>query len=456
MNLDPAPRVSKTVFLLIDAGLLVTAFIIAYLVKDPFAPVPFISAVACVGLAAIIGLIPFLIDYAADSAEYVQQERAKIADHVQRLNAASESLARAAAQIKAVEEAVHKTAHAAENLPYRMQEKLAEFNQQLATTEDEEKERLTEELATLRLGESERLATIAEKIQKATTELAALETTARKQLAAAQEAATSKFESRLNAAVAAAEAKLATLSISVVAAPAPMVASAPAATPAPVVASSFAKAPQDEPTPIPTAEAPASPSVALAEEGAPAIVTSAPLVESVSVTEAPSAAVAEPKPKKPRAPRKPKPEDTLAAMSDLSAEGPAKAEPMPGDIPAESSGEPAFADSPADTASSPSDDAPAEAPATVEPSVSADGATRLLVTAYIGIGNKLYIRGDGPGLSWDKGVPMKFVSIGKWGWSSDEATGPVACKLYKNDETAALSGEVFLEPGQHVEVTALF
>ena len=99
---------------------------------------------------------------------------------------------------------------------------------------------------------------------------------------------------------------------------------------------------------------------------------------------------------------------------------------------------------------------PAEAAAPAEPSVSADGATRLLVTAYIGIGNKLYIRGDGPGLSWDKGVPMKFVSIGKWGWATDEATGPVACKLYKNDETAALSGEVFLEPGQHVEVTALF
>ncbi len=128
----------------------------------------------------------------------------------------------------------------------------------------------------------------------------------------------------------------------------------------------------------------------------------------------------------------------------------------PGDTPAESSGESAFPDSPAETAAAPSEDAAAEAAATVEPSVSADGATRLLVTAYIGIGNKLYIRGDGPGLSWDKGVPMKFVSIGKWGWATDEATGPVACKLYKNDETAALSGEIFLEPGQHVEVTALF
>ena len=140
-----------------------------------------------------------------------------------------------------------------------------------------------------------------------------------------------------------------------------------------------------------------------------------------------------------------KPEDTLAAMS----------EPMPGDTPSDNPGESA-PDAPTEAAQIPSDDSQSEAAATVEPSVSADGATRLLVTAYIGIGNKLYIRGDGPGLSWDKGVPMKFVSIGKWGWATDDATGPVACKLYKNDETAALSGEVFLEPGQHVEVTALF
>jgi DNA-directed RNA polymerase subunit F len=398
MNLEPAPRLPKWIFLVIDLGLLLTAFIIVYFAKNPYAPVPLMTTVACVGLAAVVGLVPFLIDYAADSAEYVQQERARIADQVQRLNAASESLARAAAQIKAVEEAVHKTAHAAENLPYRMQEKLAEFNQQLATTEDEEKERLTEELATLRQGESERLTALADKISQTVAELTALDASTRKQLAAAQDATAGKFESRLQAAVTALDAKLATLTVSVVTAP---------------------------------AEAAASPSVALAKEGPVASV-----VESVSVMEAspaPDAGV-EPKPKKPRAPRKSKPEDTLAAMSAPAAEG------------SESPDESASPDASTETATAPAD----------ETSVSADGATRLLVTAYIGIGNKLYIRGDGPGLSWDKGVPMKFVSIGKWGWATDEATGPVACKLYKNDETAALSGEVFLEPGQHVEVTALF
>ena len=389
MNLEPAPRLSKTIFLLIDAGLLLTAFLIAYFAKNPYAPLPFITAVLFVGAAGVVGLVPFLIDYAADSAEYVQQERERINEQVQRLHAAGESLARAAAQIKAVEEAVHKTAHAAENLPYRMQEKLAEFNAALAEKEETDREALEQELTELRAANSEQLKAVAEKIAKAAAELGAVESAARKQLAAAQDAAVGKFENRLNAALAALDTKLAARGTA---------------------------APAEEKKPAPLA-----------------------VVESVSVTESATAEPAtvgeEPKPKKTRAPRKSKPEDTLAAMSE-----PSESTAEEGD----SSGESA------------SPDAPSEAPAPAESSVSIDGATRLLVTAYIGIGNKLFIRGDGPGLSMDKGVPMHFVSIGKWGWSTNDATGPIACKLYKNDETAAVSGEIFLEPGQHVEVTALF
>jgi hypothetical protein len=393
MNLEPAPRLNKNTFVLTAAGCLAVVVLIGLFAPNKFAPLYFLTAVGFLIASITAIMIPILIDYAADSAEYVQQEREKVAEQVQRLHAASESLARAAAQIKAVEEAVHKTAHAAENLPYRMQEKLAEFNSQLAQTEDEEKERLTEELATLRQSESERLSAIADKIHKSATELGALEAGTRKQLAALQDAA-AKLDDKLKATL----AKIAEASVTVVSAP--------------------AAAPAEEKKPEPAAEpAPAS------------IVESVSVVESAPGSDTPPE---EPKPKKPRAPRKPKPEDTLVAMSESAADG-------------GSSGEPVFSDAPAE---------PAAAPA--EASVSSDGATRLLATAYIGIGNKLYIRGDGPGLSWDKGLPMQFVSIGKWGWATDDATAPIACKLYKNDETAALSGEIFLEPGKHVEITALF
>jgi hypothetical protein len=89
--------------------------------------------------------------------------------------------------------------------------------------------------------------------------------------------------------------------------------------------------------------------------------------------------------------------------------------------------------------------------------VSADGATRLIVTAYIGIGNRLFVRGEGPGLRWDRGVPLQFVSIGKWRWETPDAAAPVRYKLFKNDDTeCAALGERVIEPGRQQEITAAF
>ncbi len=87
---------------------------------------------------------------------------------------------------------------------------------------------------------------------------------------------------------------------------------------------------------------------------------------------------------------------------------------------------------------------------------SSDGRTRLTVVSYIGIGNKLYLRGDGPGLSWDKGVPLQFVSIGRWRWETGDATAPVSCKVYKNDKLEAPGGAITLAPGSEQEITAAF
>jgi len=188
----------------------------------------------------------------------------------------------------------------------------------------------------------------------------------------------------------------------------------------------FAPAAEVKPE-TPAAEAPVEPVAVV-----PAPEAAAPATEAESTP----AAVAEPKPKKPRAPRKPKPAEPSAPL-DLGI---------------------AEAAAPVVAAVSAADDfsqVPPNEP--VEKSISADGATRLLVTAYIGIGNRLFIRGDGPGLTWDKGVPLQFVSIGKWRWETAEATAPVQYKLYKNDELeCAALGAQTLESGSQQEVTATF
>lgn len=456
MNLPNEPRLNKFHFILIDLVFLGTAWLIASNAKNPFAPLPFVSAVSLVVLGGIALLIPFIADYAAECKEAANDERERLAEQTARLNAAAESLTRAASQIKSVEEAVHKAAHAAENLPYRMQEKLAEFNEALGEKENEDREALERELDELRAANSDQLKALAEKIHRISADWTALETAARKHLQQATDAqaklnaattdatdkavaavtqAANDVESHLKSALSELEARLA-------AAPAPTerkrkpvkTGPEPEDTPSAVVEDSLAEpSPASETTADVLTEAgtaPASDAVSPSAESAPA-----PAEEPVDL----SAMVAEvPKPKKPRV-KKPKPEALLAEISatPTPAETPAVAESTPAPEPVAASVESAVAEAP-------------------EVSASSDGATRLLATAYIGIGNKLFIRGDGPGLSWDTGQPMQFVSIGKWGWSSTEAAGPVRVKLYKNDELAAPLGEIVLEPGRHTEVTATF
>lgn len=459
MNLEPAPRLPKWIFLAIDAGLLLLAFVIVYFAKDPYAPLPFVSAVLCAALAAVIGLVPFLIDFAADTAEAVQHERERINEQVARLHAATESLARAAAQIKAVEEAVHKSARDAETLPYRMQEKLAEFNEALAAKEESDREALETELEELRAANTDQLKGTAEKIAKAAADWAALEVATRKQLIAA-EAALAKLQSGSSDAAAEFQAKIAAALKDLDTRIAALKHAAGVPTTIAVVAANDGAHPPPPPAepaaPAPAVAAPAEPSAADSP-----VASAAPAPEAASSDPAP-AATEPPKPKKPRAPRKPKAEDTLLAMSADESPAAANGTEHPSVAPAPAPAEPEPAsvvvarDEPP---AAPASDEPAgEAPAAseVESSTSSDGATRLLATAYIGIGNKLFIRGDGPGLSWDHGIPMQFVSIGKWGWSTHDATGPVRCKLYKNDELAALVGELTLEAGRHTEVTAQF
>src|SRR5437868_12584791 len=52
----------------------------------------------------------------------------------------------------------------------------------------------------------------------------------------------------------------------------------------------------------------------------------------------------------------------------------------------------------------------------------------------IGFGNMLYVRGEGPGLSWDKGVPMACVADDRWTLTLPESSRPVIFKFLLNDE----------------------
>jgi hypothetical protein len=207
-------------------------------------------------------------------------------------------------------------------------------------------------------------------------------------------------------------------------APAEPVAPAPAAETQP--AGAIPRAPEVAPAPKPAAPTPAEP------------VASAPAQKNTSAAEpAPLQAPAPPAPTAPETAPEPAPE----AEKNLRRRAARKPEPQPDELPALDL-----------------DDSDSRSAASVaERVLSSDGATRVLVTAYIGIGNRVFIRGEGAGLSWDKGVPLQFVSIGKWRWENSEASSPVRFKLYKNDEIeCAALGAQELQPGHQLEVTAAF
>lgn len=452
---ESSPKLSIWFFLATDALLIAVAAFIAANSERPLSLPVVLAIVGCVVVGALITSAALIANYARRQEDGFDDRQHALEALSRTVATSAEQISIATAGLNELTDLAHKNLKHAEQLPHKLQEKINDFTRQLNEAAVTENETLQQEINALRTAEAEKLEATADKIAKTTLELAKLEAAAAKQLAATTEAlaelpdALAKARGEAAQALLAAQAtafhaletkfaalardwesKSTALSAGVTQTPEP----APVA-PAPVAAPVVMPTPVAEPEPVPRASPPSEPT--------PAPVAETPLKETTVSSEPPPEvsatleALEEPKPKKPRAPRK-------AKLDELNL-------PMPGDLPVETP-----AESPAETTTddfaqaSPDESAPASA-------VSSDGATRLLVTAYIGIGNRLFIRGDGPGLIADKGVPLQFVSIGKWRWETNDATTSVRVRLYKNDETeCAALGELTLAPARQTEVTANF
>ncbi len=77
--------------------------------------------------------------------------------------------------------------------------------------------------------------------------------------------------------------------------------------------------------------------------------------------------------------------------------------------------------------------------------------TALIVNLMIGIGNKPFVRGTGPGLRQDKGVPMSFLGIGRWQWISPDPEAPATVEVWKNDQSP-MGEPLHISGGEPLEV----
>jgi hypothetical protein len=540
------PRLPKWIFLVSDAVLIAAAWFITTNNTGHLVGWPLLAVFGLFVIGVALAVIPYLADYVREQVEALHERQNALEALSRTVATSAEQISIAANGLHELLELSHRNLKQAEQLPHKLQEKIAEFQQLLATANDEEKEELERELATLRGSDSERLESTADKVHKSAADWAKLETATAKHLAAANEAlakladtaeaGVGKLTQAAETAVAKASAEIAKALASAYTGGAGAIDNKLAASLAEIDAKLAKGAGQltvratDAATLFDAKLAALETAIARLESGAAkagteAIAPAATAAEKPAATETAEPTTSEPAtttpadappPKRARKPRREEPaaevaaDETVAADAskpDATAEATPIAPPAAAVVP---SPEAMVAPAPlanAETTPPPADENPqsaianpqSEEPkparkraakkatepeppppeiATEEPAappvsnefsqeppeearatsaVSADGATRLLVTAYVGIGNRLFVRGVGPGLNQDKGVPLQFVSIGKWRWETADATAPIRVKLYKNDLVeCSMLGEIALEPGHQAEVTANF
>lgn len=103
--------------------------------------------------------------------------------------------------------------------------------------------------------------------------------------------------------------------------------------------------------------------------------------------------------------------------------------------------------------------APAVKPAKKSPKAQAAPAavtTTIVAAIDVGFGNHLTLRGVGPGLSWDSGVPLECTADDRWTITLPETAQPIVCKFLLND-TAWCAGEDYtVLPGSSVVLSPVF
>lgn len=88
--------------------------------------------------------------------------------------------------------------------------------------------------------------------------------------------------------------------------------------------------------------------------------------------------------------------------------------------------------------------------------VPASVTTTIVAAIDVGFGNRLTLRGVGPGLSWDYGVPLECVAEDRWAITLPETAHPIVCKFLLND-TVWCSGEDYtVLPGSSVVLSPVF
>ncbi len=426
---DDATKFPKLPFIIGDAVFLAVAAFLAYTADSPPSTATIVGVVICAGVGVALGVAPFIIDYARAQDQQLTERQNALEALVRTTSSAADQASIAANGLHEIAEITKRNLRTVEDLPGHIQKARVAAQTESGASQSTEIGALQSALNDLSKAQTKAIESHTASLTALQTELASLK---RVKSPSAPDL-TPQFEKILF--------MLESLKTEI-----------PSAIKLPdfseVVAKLSASEKTADPSPAPKKKANVK-----------------PRASQEKVIEVVPSLFDEDLPPPPRETAKIEVEETsldVPEFSDDDAETESSFGPEADDV-AEVVPLPAAeieTEAPDDEASvdeSEPDSAPLDEEPDPEPSLSSDGLTRLTVTAYIGIGNRLFIRGDGPGLSETEGTPLQFVSIGKWRWETDAASKPFKVTLWKNDQELCTSvGELKIAPGAQVESSANF
>jgi hypothetical protein len=95
------------------------------------------------------------------------------------------------------------------------------------------------------------------------------------------------------------------------------------------------------------------------------------------------------------------------------------------------------------------------ASATVTACLTGGANTIIDIKLDVGFGNAVFLRGNGGGLTWERGVPLACVDGKTWRWIG-MVQCPVIFKPLINDQIWSAGDDMTVKPGQKLEIKPIF
>ena len=165
MNEVPEWKIPKWIFFLSNAVLLAVAAAVIYKAAHPISQTEIIAATACVALGAVLGCLPFILDYRATGKLIEVHAVGEVSEKIQDLKQFAAQVSTATDQWARVQEVTQdgakKTVAAANEISERITTEIREFNEFQVKLNDTEKGALRLEVEKLRRTEGEWLQVVA-------------------------------------------------------------------------------------------------------------------------------------------------------------------------------------------------------------------------------------------------------------------------------------------------------